>query len=89
MESTPSLGEYLATLRRRRSLIVGVALPIAVVAIVLAIALPDVYRSNAFFRLVSDRVADSVSESEEYADQYVLSLADRVWDSDELGKHRA
>ena len=81
---TPSLGEYLAALRRRRLLMAGIALPIILIASALAIVLPDVYRSHAFFRLVTDRLAESVADSGEYADQYVMSLANRVWGSDEL-----
>jgi succinoglycan biosynthesis transport protein ExoP len=73
----PTFSEYLATLRRRRSLMVWMTLPVILTAIVLAIALPDVYRSTATFRLTSGQIADA-SESAEFADQYVMSLADRV-----------
>jgi uncharacterized protein involved in exopolysaccharide biosynthesis len=83
-EGSPSVGEYLAALRRRRFLMACVAVPIMLIAMVLAIALPNVYRSHADFRLVTDRLTESVGDSGEYADQYVLSLADRVWGSAEL-----
>ena len=83
-EGIPALGEYLTMVRRHRMLIAAIAIPIILVAVILAIVLPDVYRSFAAFRLVSDRVAASVAESEEYADQYVLSLAERVWESEQL-----
>jgi polysaccharide biosynthesis transport protein len=73
----PTFSEYLATLRRRKLLMVWLALPVVLVAAVLATALPDVYRSTATFRLTSGQIAD-VSESAEFADQYVMSLADRV-----------
>jgi uncharacterized protein involved in exopolysaccharide biosynthesis len=63
---------------------VGVALPIILVAVILAMALPDIYRSSATFLLVTDPVADPAGSSGEYADQYVLSLADRVLTGDNL-----
>ena len=81
---TPSIGEYLAVLRRRRLLMIAVALPIILIALALAVTLPDIYRSHAVFRLVTDRVTQSVADAGDYADQYVLSLADRVWGSSEL-----
>lgn len=83
-DSTPSMGEYLAALRRRRMLMLVIGTPIVLIAGILALALPDVYRSNAYFRLVTDRLAEAVAESSELADQYVYSLADRVWDSEKI-----
>jgi succinoglycan biosynthesis transport protein ExoP len=83
-EGNPSFGEYLATLRRRRLLMVCIALPIVLIACVLAVALPDVYRSTATFRLTSGQIADTAGESAEFADQYVLALADRVLTSTNL-----
>ena len=77
-EGSPSFGEYLATLRRRRLFMVCVALPIVLIAAVLAIALPDIYRSTATFRLTSGQIAETAGESAAFADQYVMSLADRV-----------
>jgi succinoglycan biosynthesis transport protein ExoP len=73
----PTFGEYMATLLRRRRLMVWIGLPIVLVAAVLAIALPNMYRSTATFRLTSSQVADADSAAE-FADQYVMSLADRV-----------
>jgi uncharacterized protein involved in exopolysaccharide biosynthesis len=84
LQHSASVGEYVAVLRRRRLLMVVFALPIILVAGILAVALPDVYRSSATFRLVTDDIAKTLGESGEYADQYVLGLADRVLDSDNL-----
>jgi uncharacterized protein involved in exopolysaccharide biosynthesis len=83
-ESTPSLAEYLAALRRRRPLMVSVALPIILVAVILALALPDLYRSSATFGLVTGRFAESLGDPVEYVDQYVMSLAERVLDNTNL-----
>ena len=73
----PTFSEYLATLLRRRRLMIWVALPIILFSTVLAVALPDMYRSTATFRLTSSQVTDGDSAAE-FADQYVMSLADRV-----------
>lgn len=85
-QHTASLGEYVAVLRRRRRLMVAIALPIVIVAVILAIALPDIYRSAANFLLVTDTVTDSAGSSGEFADQYVMSLADRVVSGGNLGR---
>jgi polysaccharide biosynthesis transport protein len=73
----PTFNEYLATLRRRRLLMVCIGLPIVLIAVVLALALPDIYRSTATFRLTTGQVADG-GEATEFADQYVMSLSERV-----------
>ena len=48
-ERSPTFSEYLAVLRRRRRLMVWIGLPILLFAAVLAVALPDMYRSTAPF----------------------------------------
>jgi polysaccharide biosynthesis transport protein len=79
----PTFSEYLATLLRRRRLMVWIALPVVLIAAVLAMALPDMYRSTATFRLTSGQVGDTGAGAE-FADQYVMSLADRVLASSNL-----
>lgn len=81
-DNAVSLGDYVAALKRRRFLAVGIALPIVVLGLVMALALPDVYRSTATFRLVSDRIAETTADRSEYADQYVFGLAEKVFSSD-------
>jgi polysaccharide biosynthesis transport protein len=76
-DGSPTFSEYLTALRRRRLLMVWVALPIILIAAILATALPDAYRSTGTFRLTSGQIADA-GESAEFADQYIMSLADRV-----------
>jgi uncharacterized protein involved in exopolysaccharide biosynthesis len=85
-QHSASLGEYISVLRRRRRHMVAVALPIILVAVILAIALPDIYRSTASYLLVTDPVAGSEGNSGEFADQYVMSLADRVVSGSNLGR---
>jgi len=80
MDDTQSLsfGDYVATLRRRRVVALSVALPIVVVGLLLALLLPDQYRSTARFRLISHPVSESGVDYGDYADQYVFGLADKV-----------
>jgi polysaccharide biosynthesis transport protein len=77
-ESGLSLGDYLAAVKRRRFLMVIIALPIVVIGLVLALALPDTYRAIGTFRLVTDRIAETTVGGANLADQYVFSLADKV-----------
>jgi polysaccharide biosynthesis transport protein len=76
-DRNPTFSEYLATFRRRRRLIIVVGVPIVLVAAILATALPNIYRSTASFRLTNSQIADGAATAE-FAEQYVMSLADRV-----------
>ncbi len=84
------LSDYLAAVRRRRHLLVLIALPVALIGLVFAVALPDVYMSSAVVDIEEAKVggflnkAGSQIEGENYADQYVYSLADRVLTSSNL-----
>lgn len=77
-----SLGDYLAAVKRRRLLVSAIAVPVIVAGIVLALAMPNVYRSTATFRLVTDRIAEA-GEGAQFADQYVFSLFDKVFAGDQ------
>jgi uncharacterized protein involved in exopolysaccharide biosynthesis len=77
-QETPGLEDYVAALRRRLLLGVGVFLSVVGIGVVAALILPDVYTSTANFRLVTDRIEESGADQSEYADQYVFSLADKV-----------
>jgi uncharacterized protein involved in exopolysaccharide biosynthesis len=85
-DNSLSLTDYLAAINRRRVLAMGIAVPVLLIGAVLALALPDIYRSYATFRLVADRVAEQTRDEAEYADQYIFSLADKVLRSESLGE---
>jgi uncharacterized protein involved in exopolysaccharide biosynthesis len=79
----PGFGEYLGIVRKRRGLVFKVALPIVAIAALLAIGLPDVYRSSGLIEIEEDAkqtVGQSPRNNEEtpYADQYVQSLSTSV-----------
>jgi succinoglycan biosynthesis transport protein ExoP len=72
-------GDYLAALGRRRALILGIAVPIAALTLLLVVALPDIYRSEAFVEIDEPKVENRIiqepqSGEQTYADQYVQSL---------------
>lgn len=86
-------GEYLAILRKRRKLLLLVGLPIVALGAVLAIALPDVYRSSGQIEIEGaqnikqnpNALAQDPDESP-YADQYVRSLSTVVLSDRNLAK---
>lgn len=75
-------GDYFAILRKRRRLLLMVGLPIVALGAVLALALPDVYRSSGQIEIEGaqnvrsnpNSLAHDPDESP-YADQYVRSLS--------------
>src|SRR5690349_21368517 len=76
-DSTPEFTGYLHAIARRKTLLFGVAIPIAVLAILLAIGLPDKYTSSALVEIDEPSSAQSTAETpsgESYADQYVTNL---------------
>ena len=88
MEADKSLGltDYSAALRRRRYLAIGLGLPIFVLAGLLAIALPDVYRASAVFKLNEGADAQNGANPNSYADQYVTGLTEVVVSGEALNK---
>lgn len=80
-ESTPRMSDYWAILKRRGTVAAAVGLPVLVIALVLAVALPDVYRSTATFQLRSGTDPQAVRQDEDYADRYVSSLSRDVLQS--------
>lgn len=82
---TAGFGDYLAILRKRRRLLLMVGLPIVVLGAVLAVALPDVYRSSGQIEIEgAQNVRNNPNalgqdpDASPYADQYVRSLSTAV-----------
>ena len=82
MESKDSAGltDYVSALKRRRRLAVCLGLPIFIVAVILAIALPSVYRSAAEFKLKDSQNAQEQQSgsADSYADRYISALTETV-----------
>ena len=74
-ETTIGMADYIAAVKRRRRLMGMVAIPVALLAIMIAFALPKTYRSTAYFKL-RDTSPESIRVS--FSDQYVYNLRDYV-----------
>lgn len=94
---SPGFGEYFGIIRKRRRLLLLVAVPIAAIGALLAIGLPNIYRAAG---LIEIEEADSLKRSQNqnlksviardsdeplYADQYVQSLSTIVLGDKSLG----
>lgn len=86
-------GDYFGAIRRRRKLLLMVALPILAIGAALALALPDVYRSEGQIEIEGAQAVKSnpnalAQDPEEspYADQYVRSLSTVVLSDRNLAK---
>ncbi len=88
----PGLTDYFAALRRRRWLVICVALPILVITTILFFALPTLYRSVGTFRFETPAVADlqggGTDARNNYLDEYVSKLEDTVLGPASLSKLR-
>jgi polysaccharide biosynthesis transport protein len=75
-DSNPEFSGYIHAIARRKALLFGIAIPIAALAILLALALPDLYTSSALVEIDEPTSAQSTAESGNvsYADQYVTNL---------------
>ena len=76
-DANPEFSGYLHAIARRKALLFGIAIPIALLAILLAIALPDRYTSSALVEIDEPTSAQSLAETSggaSYADQYVTNL---------------
>jgi succinoglycan biosynthesis transport protein ExoP len=92
MEShgSPEFSDYLHAIGRRKALLFAVAIPIAVLATLLALTLPDVYTSAALVEIddpsTSQSLAGATNADSSYADQYVQNLKGIVLTDSNLRK---
>ena len=76
-DASPEFSGYLHAIARRKALLFGIAIPIAVLAVLLALFLPDLYTSSALVEIDEPTSTQSLAETssgESYADQYVTNL---------------
>jgi len=80
-QGSPEFSDYIHAIARRKALLFGVAIPIAVLAILLSVTLPDVYTSTAVVEIDEpsnttslSTGANTASDEASYADQYVQNL---------------
>jgi uncharacterized protein involved in exopolysaccharide biosynthesis len=81
-EKPTEFADYLNALRSRRRLILAIWIPIALVALLLAAALPSEYGSTATFQLKTE-LSDQ-TKGDNYADRYISGLTGSVVSSPEL-----
>jgi uncharacterized protein involved in exopolysaccharide biosynthesis len=74
--------DYLNSLRRRRSLLLAIWLPIVLLTIQLALGLPSEYGSTATFQLKTD--LNDRARGDNYADRYISGLTGTVLGSPEM-----
>jgi len=80
---------YIHAIARRKALLFGLAIPIAVLAVLLSVGLPDVYTSSALVEIDEPSSAQSLAETSgnaSYADQYVTNLKGIVLTDSNLRK---
>jgi protein tyrosine kinase modulator len=91
--NTPDFSDYIAAIKRRRVLLASIGLPILVIALALAIGLPDIYVSSGLITFSDATVSGELPTDKErarreksYMDQYVASLSESVMSPPSLTK---
>lgn len=100
-DDMPGFGEYVGIIRKRKRLLFTIGLPILALGGLLALGLPDIYRSSGLIEIegaenirqsgpnTNNTLQDSIArQSDEplYADQYVQSLSTAVLSDKNLAK---
>ena len=88
-QASPEFSDYIHAIGRRKALLFAIAIPIAVLAVLLASTLPDVYTSSALVEIDEPSNAQSLAETDSgssYADQYVQNLKGIVLNDANLRK---
>jgi polysaccharide biosynthesis transport protein len=75
-DNTVKMADYVAVFRRRRIVMIAIALPVILIVGLVALALPSIYTSTAVFRLRDTTSAEANRAS--YMDQVVTSLTQYV-----------
>ncbi len=85
-KDTVGLADYVAALRRRRRLAAALGVPIFAIAMIVALALPSVYRSTAVFKLNDAQGSQEQQPrgGDSYADRYITGLTQIVLRADNL-----
>jgi uncharacterized protein involved in exopolysaccharide biosynthesis len=76
-QATPEFSDYLRAIGRRRALMARIAIPIAMLALLLALTLPDIYTSSALVEIDEPSESQAMAggtQDGSYADQYVQNL---------------
>jgi len=91
-QASPEFSDYIHAIGRRKALLFGVAIPIAILAILLSTSLPDIYTSSGLIEIDEPSSAQPLSSitvgngESDYADQYVQNLKGIVLTDSNLRK---
>jgi uncharacterized protein involved in exopolysaccharide biosynthesis len=91
-QASPEFSDYIHAIARRKTLLFGIAIPVAVLAILLSLTLPDIYTSSGLVEIDEPSAASSLSVQgsgngeSDYADQYVQNLSGIVLTDSNLRK---
>ena len=91
-QASPEFSDYIHAIARRKALLFGVAIPIALLAILLSLALPDIDTSSGLVEIDEPSSAQALSTAtvgngeSNYADQYVQNLKGIVLTDSNLRK---
>jgi succinoglycan biosynthesis transport protein ExoP len=89
-QQSPEFSDYLHAIARRKALLIGIAIPIAVLAILLSLTLPNIYTSSALVEIDEPSSTQSLAGGgggeQSYADQYVQNLKGIVLSDSNLRK---
>jgi uncharacterized protein involved in exopolysaccharide biosynthesis len=89
-QTSPEFSDYIHAIARRKALLFGIAIPIALLSVLLAVSLPDIYTSSALVEIDEPSTAQALvagtSEESSYADQYVQNLKGIVLTDSNLRK---
>ena len=90
MDGAPGFSAYTAALKRRRWVMLAVALPVALCGAMLAVAMPGIYLAPATFQFEAPAIADKQArgEADTYTDEYVSRLTTAVLTGDNLAQMR-
>lgn len=78
--TSPEFSDYVHAIARRKGMLFAIAIPIAVLAILLTVTLPDVFTSSALVEIEDNSTgtqalaATNEQTGDSYADQYVQNL---------------
>jgi uncharacterized protein involved in exopolysaccharide biosynthesis len=59
--SSPEFSDYIHAIGRRKALLIGIAIPIAILAILLSLTLPDIYTSSALVEIEDSASSQSLA----------------------------
>ena len=65
-QASPEFSDYVHAIGRRKALMLGVAIPIAILALLLSLTLPDVYTSSGLIEIDESSSSNPLDNSDEH-----------------------